>query len=156
MYPPSPFPPPPPGTSPAATAAALTRALTARGLTGIYTATAARFALVSVTAEVTAWTNGARIWCTRAGQQHTWPAAGIETAATALAALARPAPGSWLRPHAPFPGPAPSGRGRGPAHRRESRPAAADRRGQLKDGIDRTVRLPAPLETGPPPVCRGQ
>jgi hypothetical protein len=71
MHPPGPFPPPPPAASPAAPAAiaaALTRALKARGLTGIYTATAARFALISVTA---------------AGQHHTWPAAG-------LTALVRP------------------------------------------------------------------
>jgi hypothetical protein len=93
MHPPGPFPPPPPGASPAATAAALTRALTARGIVGIYTATAARFGLISVTAAVTAWTNGHQIWCTSAGQQHTWPAADIETAAAALAALARPAAG---------------------------------------------------------------
>jgi hypothetical protein len=93
MHPPSPFPPPPPGTSPAATATALTRALTARGITGIYTATAARFALISVTASVTAWTNGHQIWCTHAGQHHTWPAADIEAAASAVAALARPVTG---------------------------------------------------------------
>jgi hypothetical protein len=73
MHPPAPFPPPPPGASPAATAAALTRALSARGLTGIYTATAARFGLISVTAAVTAWTNGHQIWCTCAGQHHTGP-----------------------------------------------------------------------------------
>ncbi len=94
MHPPSPFPAPPPGTSPAATAAALTRALTDRGLTGIYTATAARVGLVSVTAAVTAWTNGHQIWCTCAGQQYRWPAAEIEAAASALTALARPAPGA--------------------------------------------------------------
>jgi hypothetical protein len=93
MRPPDPFPPPPAGASPAATAADLTRALTARGLTGIYTATAARFGLISVAATVTAWTNGHQIWCTSAGQHHTWPAADIEAAAASLAALARPAAG---------------------------------------------------------------
>ena len=96
MHPPDPFPPPPPGPSPAApaaTAAALTRALKARGLTGIYTATAVRFGLISVTAAVTAWTNGHQIWCTSAGQHYTWPAVDIEAAAAALAALARPAAG---------------------------------------------------------------
>jgi hypothetical protein len=67
----------------------LARALAARGLTGIYTATAVRFGLISVTATVTAWTNGHQIWCTCAGQHHTWPAADIGTAADALAALAR-------------------------------------------------------------------
>jgi hypothetical protein len=93
MHPPAPSPPPPPGASPAATAAALTRALTARGLTGIYTATAARVGLVSVTAALTAWTNGHQIWCTHAGLHYSWAAADIEAAASALAALARPAPG---------------------------------------------------------------
>jgi hypothetical protein len=43
---------------------------------------------------VTAWTNGHQIWCTSAGQHHTWPAADIEAAAASLAALARPATGS--------------------------------------------------------------
>jgi hypothetical protein len=95
MHPPDPFPfpPPSPGASPTATVTALTRALAARGLTGIYTATAARFGLISITAAVTAWTNGHQIWCTTAGQHHTWPAADIETAAASLAALARPAAG---------------------------------------------------------------
>jgi hypothetical protein len=72
----------------------LARALAVRGLTGIYTATAARFALVSVTAAVTAWTNGHQIWCTCAGQRYAWPATDIQAAATALAALARPGGGS--------------------------------------------------------------
>ena len=40
---------------------------------------------------MTAWTNGHQIWCTTAGQHHTWPAADIEAAAAGLAALARPA-----------------------------------------------------------------
>jgi hypothetical protein len=90
MQRPGSFSPPPPGASPAATAAALTRALAARGITGVYTATAARFGLVSVAAAVTAWTNGHQIWCTCAGRHYTWVAADIDTAATALAALARP------------------------------------------------------------------
>jgi hypothetical protein len=91
MHPPDPFPPPPPGASPSATATALTRALTARGIIGIYTATAARFGLISVSTAVTAWTNGHQIWCTCAGQHHTWSAADIDAAAAGLAALARPA-----------------------------------------------------------------
>jgi hypothetical protein len=93
MHPPAPFPPPPPGASPAATAAALIRALTAHDITGIYTATAARVAVVSVTAGVTVWTNGHQIWCTCAGQRYTWTAADIEAATAVLADLARPAPG---------------------------------------------------------------
>lgn len=94
MHPPDPFPPPPPNASPAATATALTRALAARGIIGIYTAIAARFALISVAATVTAWTNGHQIWCTCAGQHYAWPAADIDAAAASLAALARPAAGS--------------------------------------------------------------
>jgi len=94
MHSPSPFAPPPPGASPAGTATALTRALAARGITGIYTATAARIALVSVTTAVTAWTDGRQIWCNCGGRHYAWPAAGIDTAASALAALARPAPGT--------------------------------------------------------------
>jgi hypothetical protein len=97
MHPLDPFPPPPPGASPAApaaTAAALNRALKARGLAGIYTATAARFGLISITASVTAWTNGHQIWCTCAGQQHIWPAADIEAAAASLAVLARSTAGA--------------------------------------------------------------
>jgi hypothetical protein len=91
MHPPGPFPPPPSSASPAATAAVLARALTARGLAGIYTAADARFALVSVTAVLTVWTNGRQIWCSCAGQRHTWPAADIDGTAAAIAALARPA-----------------------------------------------------------------
>jgi hypothetical protein len=94
MHPPGPFPPPPPGASPAAIAAALTQALAACGVTGVYTATAARFALISVVATVTAWTNGHQIWCTCAGQHYAWPAADIEAAAAALAGLAYRMPGS--------------------------------------------------------------
>jgi hypothetical protein len=88
MHPPDPF--PPPGASPAVVVTALTRALTAHGIVGIYTAAAHRFGLISVTATVTAWTNGHQIWCSSTGQHYTWPAADIDSAATALAALARP------------------------------------------------------------------
>jgi hypothetical protein len=88
MYPSGSF--PSPGTSPAAAAAALSRALAAHGITGVYTATDARVGLVSVTAMLTAWTNGHLIWCTCAGQRYSWLAVDIETAATALAALVRP------------------------------------------------------------------
>jgi hypothetical protein len=87
MYPASPFPP-------AAAVTALARALTARGLTTIYTAADARVGLVSVTAALTAWTDGRQIWCTCAGQHRTWPAADIGGTAAAIAALARPADGS--------------------------------------------------------------
>jgi hypothetical protein len=92
MYPATPF--PPAGTSPAAAVTALARALAARGLAGIYTAADARVGLVSVTAALTAWTDGRQIWCTCAGQHRTWPAADIGGTAAAIAALARPADGS--------------------------------------------------------------
>ena len=49
---------------------------------------------MSVTAPVTAGTNGHQIWCTHTGQHYTWAAADLEAAASALAALAHPAPGS--------------------------------------------------------------
>jgi hypothetical protein len=91
MHPPDPPPPPPPGTryaSPARVAAGLHAALTRRGVTGMYTATAEKFALISVTAALTVWTNGDQIWCTHGGQRLTWPAAGIEEAAAQQAALA--------------------------------------------------------------------
>ena len=89
MYPPDPFPPPPAAAAPGRTAAALTRALTARGITGILTAAAQKFALVSVTADLTIWTDGDHLWCTYGGQRRIWPATDTETAATCLAALAR-------------------------------------------------------------------
>ncbi len=97
MHPPDPFPPPPPGAgyaSPARAAAELTRQLARHGITGIYTAAAEKFAVISVTADLTVWTNGHQIWCTHHGQRHTWPVADTEAAATRLAALARPADGS--------------------------------------------------------------
>ena len=90
MHPPTSFPPPSPGASPAAIVTALARSLAARGITDIYTGADARFGLISVTAAVTAWTDGHQIWCT-SGQHHIWPAADIEAAAANLAALARPA-----------------------------------------------------------------
>jgi hypothetical protein len=91
MPPPAPFPAPAPGTSPAAparAAEALTRELTGHGITGIYTATAETFALISVTAAVTVWTNGTLYWCTTGGQHRTWAAADPHAAAASLAALA--------------------------------------------------------------------
>ena len=92
MRPPDPL--PPPGASLARAAADLIRALAGHGHTGIYTATAARFAVLSTTADLTVWTNGHQFWCTHHGQRLTWPAADLETAATRIAALAHPAAGS--------------------------------------------------------------
>jgi hypothetical protein len=93
MPPPDPFPPLPPGTgypTPAQTAAALVSQLAQLGITGIYTATAEKFAIISVTADLTVWTNGHLLWCTHHGQRRTWPATDPGTAARQLAALARP------------------------------------------------------------------
>jgi hypothetical protein len=89
VHPPDPFPPPPPGVSPAQVAADLTRVLAQHGITGIYTATAAKFALISVTAGLTVWTNGHQLWCTHHGQRQSWAAADIETAAARIATLTR-------------------------------------------------------------------
>jgi len=100
MQPPAPFPPGPgpAAASPAAVAAALARHLAARGITGIYTATTYKFAVISVTAELTVWTNGQQLWCNRHGQRHTWPAADLAAAAARIAALARSAGDSGRSP----------------------------------------------------------
>ncbi len=90
MHPPDPFPPPPTAGAPARAADALTRALNARGITGIITAAAQKFAVISVTAGLTVWTDGRQLWCTHQGRRRTWAAADLETAAAQLAALARP------------------------------------------------------------------
>ena len=83
----------PPG-SPADVAATMAALRTGHGLTRIYTAACQLIAVISVTAGLTAWTNGHQIWCTHAGQHYTWPAADIDAAAGALALLARPAAGA--------------------------------------------------------------
>jgi hypothetical protein len=76
--------------SPADAAAALASALARSGITGIYTAAAAGIAVVSVTADLTVWTNGRMVWITRDGQREAWPAAETQAAVARLAALARP------------------------------------------------------------------
>jgi hypothetical protein len=43
---------------------------------------------ISVTADLTVWTNGRTFWCTHRSQRHTWPAEHAEAAAARLAALA--------------------------------------------------------------------
>jgi hypothetical protein len=88
MEPPAPFLPAP--RTPAAVTADLVRLLAGHGITGIYTATAARFAIISVTTGLTVWTDGRLLWCTQAGQRRTWPAADLQAAAASIAALARP------------------------------------------------------------------
>jgi hypothetical protein len=84
-----PNPPPSPAVAtPARIAEALVRQLARQGFTDIYTATAQTFAIISVTADLTVWTNGHQLWCTHHGQRHTWPADDTEHAARQLAGLA--------------------------------------------------------------------
>src|SRR5260370_38562599 len=77
MHSPSPFPPPSPRgsarASPARIAAALAGLLAARGLTRVYTAACELFAVISVTAGLTAWTNGRQLWVTYGGEPETRP-----------------------------------------------------------------------------------
>ena len=90
----APFPRPAlPGTSqaaPAVVADALARHLTGQGITGIYIAACDRYALVSVAAGLTVWTNGRVLWWDHPRQPGTWPAADPVPAAARLADLARP------------------------------------------------------------------
>jgi len=81
-----------PPASPARIAATLAALLARHGLTRVYTAACSVIAVISVSAGLTAWTNGRTLWVTRDGQRETWPAADTEAAAARLAALARPAP----------------------------------------------------------------
>jgi hypothetical protein len=76
------------GASPALTAAALVRQLTQHGVPGICTAATAKCAVISITADLTAWTDGRLLWCIHRGQRRSWPAAHAETAAACLAVLA--------------------------------------------------------------------
>ena len=85
--PPTP-PPSPAAATPARVAEALVHQLARHGLTNIYTATAQTFAIISVTADLTVWTNGRQLWCTHHRQRHTWPADDTERAARQLASLA--------------------------------------------------------------------
>lgn len=87
---------PPTAAAPGRAAAALARALTARGITGVLTAAAQKFAVISVTADLTVWTDGTQFWCTAGGQRRTWPATDTEAAATGIIALASPP--SYHRP----------------------------------------------------------
>ena len=90
MQPSSPFPPlpGPPRASPANVAAALTSQLAAHGITGVYSATAEKFAVISVTAGLTVWTDGRLLWHGHGGQRRTWPVDDIAAAAAAISALA--------------------------------------------------------------------
>lgn len=90
---PTPFPRPAlPGTGQAAPAAAadtLALHLAGQAITGIYTAACDRYALISVAAGLTVWTNGRVLWWDHPRQHGTWPAADPVPAATRLAALVR-------------------------------------------------------------------
>ena len=90
--PPGPFPRPAlPGTSratPATAAASLASQLAQAGITRVYTAACDRYALISVTAGLTVWTNGRVLWWHHPDQPGTWPAADPAPAAARLAALA--------------------------------------------------------------------
>jgi hypothetical protein len=79
-----------PPANPASTAAILAALLAQHGLTRIYIAACPATAVISVSADLTAWTDGRIVWATRDGQRETWPAADPRAAAR-LAALARPA-----------------------------------------------------------------
>ena len=81
--------PAPPG-SPASVAAAVADLLAGYGLARIYTAACQLIAVISVSAGLTAWTNGRQVWITHGGQRETWPAARAQAAAARLAELARP------------------------------------------------------------------
>jgi hypothetical protein len=76
--------------SPASIAATVAALLAGHGLTRIYTAACQVIAVISVTAGLTAWTNGRQLWITHGGQRETWPAARTQAAAARLADLARP------------------------------------------------------------------
>jgi len=77
--------------SPAVTAATLAAMLARLGVTRIYTAAGWCIAVVSVGYDLTTWTDGRQLWCTRNGHRETWPADDTRAAAVRLAALARPA-----------------------------------------------------------------
>jgi hypothetical protein len=51
------------------------RLLARHGLTRVYTAACQVFAVISVTAGLTVWTNGHRLWWDENGQSRAWPAA---------------------------------------------------------------------------------
>lgn len=95
MPPPARFPRParpgPAPSSPGHLAAAVARLLARHGLTRIYTAACHLYAVISVTAGLTIWTNGRQLWWDRPGQPGTWPADDPEGAAH-LAGLAAPPP----------------------------------------------------------------
>ena len=77
-------------TTPVTAADTVARYLAGQALFGIYTAACDRYALISVAAGLTVWTNGRVLWRDHPAQPGTWPAADPVPAAARLAALARP------------------------------------------------------------------
>jgi len=93
LTPPHPMPDPTPPATPASIAATMAAILAGHGITRTYTAACDRYAVISITTHLTAWTNGRLLWITHDGQRETWPATDTRTAAARLATLARhPAP----------------------------------------------------------------
>ena len=94
MRPSAPFPrPAPPGAalpSPGYLAGIVARLLARHGLTRVYTAACQVFAVISITAGLTVWTNGRQLWWDEHGQSRAWPAADPDGAAAHLAAIAAP------------------------------------------------------------------
>jgi len=76
---------------PASIAATVAAILARHGITRTYTAACHLIAVISISAGLTAWTDGRQLWITRDGQRETWPAADTHAAAARLAALARSA-----------------------------------------------------------------
>jgi hypothetical protein len=74
--------------SPASVARALDAMLRERGIRRIYSAACAVFGVVSVTADLTVWTNGLVLLWHVNGIPDTYPAADVQGAAERLAALA--------------------------------------------------------------------
>jgi hypothetical protein len=79
---------PAPPDSPALIAARLAALLARHGITHVYTTAGRNRAVISVGHDLTAWTDGRQLWCTRDGHRETWPAADTMAAATRLATLA--------------------------------------------------------------------
>jgi len=154
--------------SPASIAAAVAALLARRGITRTYTAASPAIAVISVTAGLTAWTNGRQLWWAAGGHPRTWPAADPEGAAARLAALARqpqppPAqqpltsrpPATWRDHQSRLPAsqkiPAVPARGRTRAPAAGvTVPLSGDRCGSPECLICRTIPVPARPDPGPP------
>jgi hypothetical protein len=76
------------GMSPASVIRALDQMLRQRGMTRVYSATCAVFGVISVTSDLTVWTNGRVLLWRFNGMPDAYPAADLEAAAERLATLA--------------------------------------------------------------------